>query len=69
MVGNGKKSIPEEFTLDLQEYEGVSVDGQLLPQLKSMIEAAGKEILPFRWSRAMCGKTLCRKNTTTRWPG
>lgn len=43
VVGNGKKSIPEEFTLDLQEYEGVSVDGQLLPQLKSMIEAAGKE--------------------------
>lgn len=43
VVGNSKTRLPETFTLDLQEYEGISLDGQMLPQLKGMVADAAKE--------------------------
>lgn len=43
VVGNSKTSLPDTFALDLQEYEGIPVDSQLLIQLKSMVRAAAAE--------------------------
>lgn len=62
VVGNSKKSIPEEFTLDLQEYEGISVDSQMLPQLKSLIEAAGKENISLQVEQGYVADEVIQKN-------
>ena len=62
VVGNSKTSLPDTFTLELQEYEGISVDSQLLPQLESMIQAAAAEGVTLKVEQGYVAEDVLQKS-------
>ena len=62
VVGNSKTSLPDTFALDLQEYEGIPVDSQLLIQLKSMVRAAAAENVTLQVEQGYVAEEALQKN-------
>ena len=61
-VGNGKLALPEEFQTDLTEYEGISVDSQMVPFLQQMIEAAAEQQVVLTVDQGYLSNETIQKN-------
>lgn len=62
VVGNSKTSLPDTFIPELEEYEGISVDSQLLPQLRNMVQAAAAEGVTLQVEQGYVPEDVLQQN-------